>query len=62
MVSISNLLTLGIIGLGIASFYKLGGASGIGSRLGGGLSTLVDSFQSSLNLGNLFPTAAAACA
>jgi hypothetical protein len=60
MVSISNALSLALIGGGILAFYKLGGASGIGSRLGGGLSTLVDSFSSSLNLNSIFPKAAAA--
>jgi hypothetical protein len=55
MVSLSNWATLALIGGGILAFYKLGGASGIGSRLGGGFSTLFDSFSSTLN----FPTATA---
>jgi hypothetical protein len=48
MVSISNLLTLAAVGTAILGFYKLGGASGIGSRLGGGVSGLFDSFTNSL--------------
>ena len=44
MVSISNALTLALIGGGILAFYKLGGAGGIGSRIGGGFSNLFDSF------------------
>ena len=60
MVSISNALTLALIGGGILAFYKLGGASGIGSRIGGGFSTLFDSFSSSLNLSSIFPKAEAA--
>ena len=48
MVSISNLLTLGLIGGGILAFYKLGGAGGIGSKIGGGFSSLFDSFTSSI--------------
>tara|TARA_R110002051_G_scaffold263902_1_gene323781 strand:- start:7 stop:666 length:660 start_codon:yes stop_codon:yes gene_type:complete len=58
MVSISNVLSLALIGGGILAFYKLGGAGGIGSRIGGGFSTLVDSFTSSLNLNSLLPSAA----
>ena len=49
MVSISTLETLGIIGAAVLGFYKLGGASGIGSKLGGGISSLFDSFGSSLS-------------
>ena len=49
MVSISNALTLALIGGGILAFIKLGGASGIGSRLGGGFSDLFNSFTSSLS-------------
>jgi hypothetical protein len=48
MVSISNWLTLGLIGGGILAFYKLGGAGGIGSKIGGGFSSLFDSFTSSI--------------
>ena len=48
MVSISNLLTLAAVGTAILGFYKLGGASGIGSRLGGGVSGLFDSFTNSI--------------
>jgi hypothetical protein len=50
MVSLSNWATLALIGGGILAFYKLGGASGIGSRIGGGFSNLFDSFTSALNL------------
>jgi len=60
MVSISNALTLALIGGGILAFYKLGGAGGIGSRIGGGFSTLFDSFSSSLNLSSIFPKVEAA--
>jgi hypothetical protein len=49
MVSISNLLTLGLIGGGILAFYKLGGASGIGSRIGGGFSSLFESFAKGIS-------------
>lgn len=49
MVSFSTGITLGLIGVALLGFYKLGGASGIGSRLGGGFSSLFDSFGSSLN-------------
>ena len=49
MVSLSNLLTLGLIGGGILAFYRLGGAGGIGSRIGGGFTTLFDSFTNALN-------------
>jgi len=49
MVSLSNLFTLGLVGVGILSFIKLGGASGIGSRIGGGFSDFIggitDSFK-----------------
>ena len=60
MVSISNWATLALIGGGILAFYKLGGAGGIGSRIGGGFSNLFDSFSSSLNLNSLLPNASAA--
>ena len=49
MVSLSTGLTLGLIGAAILGFYKLGGASGIGSKLGGGFSDLFDSFGSALS-------------
>ena len=39
MVSLNTALTLGVIGAAIAAFYGLGGASGIGSRIGSGLSS-----------------------
>jgi len=49
MVSIKNLITLGLIGGGILAFYRLGGASGIGSRIGGGFGSLFDGFTGALN-------------
>ena len=49
MVSIKSLITLGLIGGGILAFYRLGGASGIGSRIGGGFGGLFDGFTSGLN-------------
>lgn len=48
MVSLNTVLTLGVIGAAIAAFYGLGGASGIGSRIGSGLSSFGQAFQSSL--------------
>ena len=48
MVSLNTALTLGVIGAAIAAFYGLGGASGIGSRIGSGLSSFGQSLQSSL--------------
>ena len=48
MVSLNTVLTLGVIGAAIAAFYGLGGASGIGSRIGSGLSSFGQSLQSSL--------------
>ena len=48
MVSISNLLTLGLIAGGALAFIKLGGASGIGSRVGGGFNDLFSSFTGGL--------------
>tara|TARA_R110002020_G_scaffold116474_2_gene266923 strand:- start:283 stop:897 length:615 start_codon:yes stop_codon:yes gene_type:complete len=49
MVSIKSLITLGLIGGGILAFYRLGGASGIGSRIGGGFGSLFDGFTGGLN-------------
>lgn len=48
MVSLNTALTLGVIGAAIVAFYGLGGASGIGSRIGSGLSSFGQSLQSSL--------------
>ena len=49
MVSIKTGLTLGLIGAGLLAFYKLGGATGVGSRIGAGFSgfgqSLADSFK-----------------
>ena len=36
MVSLKTLFTLGIIGAGLLAFTSLGGAGGIGQRIGGG--------------------------
>jgi len=49
MVSIKSLITLGLIGGGILAFYRLGGSSGIGSRIGGGFGSLFDGFTNALN-------------
>lgn len=52
MVSLKNLTTLAILIGGAAAFVGLGGASGIGSRIGGGFSSfgtaLIDSFTNNL--------------
>ena len=48
MVSISNLLTLGLIGAGVFAFYKLGGASGIGQKIGGGFNDFIGGITSSV--------------
>jgi hypothetical protein len=49
MVSIKTGLTLGLLGAGALAFYALGGAKGIGSRIGGGFTgfgqSLADSFK-----------------
>ena len=49
MVSIKTGLTLGLIGAGLLAFYKLGGATGLGSRIGAGFSgfgqSLADAFK-----------------
>jgi hypothetical protein len=49
MVSIKSGLTLGLIGAGALAFYALGGAKGIGSRIGGGFTgfgqSLADAFK-----------------
>ena len=49
MVSIKTGLTLGLIGAGAFAFYALGGAKGIGSRIGGGFTgfgqSLADAFK-----------------
>ena len=43
MVRASTLLTLGLIGVGLLAFSSLGGASGIGQRIGGGFKAFSDS-------------------
>ena len=48
MVSISNWLTLGLIGAGVLAFYKLGGASGIGRKIGGGFNDFIGGITSSV--------------
>jgi|TARA_R100001530_G_scaffold134050_1_gene108288 hypothetical protein len=49
LVSIKTGLTLGLIGAGLLAFYKLGGATGLGSRIGAGFSgfgqSLADAFK-----------------
>ena len=56
MVSISNLLTLGLIGAGVFAFYKLGGASGIGQKIGGGFNDFIGGITSSVgNFGSVTP-------
>jgi len=50
MVSASNLLTLGVIFGGVALFFGLGGAQGIGSKLGGGFASLGSSFLTGLGI------------
>jgi len=54
MVSLNNLLTLGLIGGAIAAFYGLGGASGIGVRIGQGFRGLGEGFTAGIS--SLIPT------
>ena len=42
MVRASTLLTLGLIGAGLLAFTSLGGAGGIGQRIGGGFKSFTD--------------------
>lgn len=42
MVSLNTLFTLGVIGAGLLAFTSLGGAGGIGQRIGGGYKSFVD--------------------
>ena len=42
MVSLNTLFTLGIIGAGLLAFTSLGGAGGIGQRIGGGFKAFQD--------------------
>ena len=60
MVSLNTILAIGGIGAAIIIFQSLGGASGIGSRIGGGFATFGSSLSNSLNplskLSNPFTT------
>ena len=64
MVSIKNLVTIGGLLAGAAAFISLGGASGIGSRIGGAFGSfgnnLIEGFQGSLGgiTGGAFKTGA----
>jgi|TARA_R110000824_G_scaffold338369_1_gene524844 hypothetical protein len=53
MVSLNTLFTLGIIGAGLLAFTSLGGAGGIGQRIGGGFKAfqdnLIGGFTGALN-------------
>lgn len=49
MVSLKTLLTLGLIGGGIIAFFSLGGAKGIGQKIGGGFSQFFQSTIDSFN-------------
>jgi len=49
MVSLNTILAIGGIGAAIIIFQSLGGASGIGSRIGGGFATFGSSLSNSLN-------------
>jgi len=54
MVSLNTILAIGGIGAAYILFQSLGGASGIGSRIGGGFATFGTSLTSALNpLSNL---------
>jgi len=64
MVRIGTILTLGLIGLAAATFIGLGGASGIGARIGGGFRAFGESIVGEIgkfnvpeiNLGQPAPT------
>ena len=53
MVSLNTLFTLGILGAGLLAFTSLGGAGGIGQRIGGGFKAfqdnLIGGFTGALN-------------
>ena len=49
MVSLNTILAIGGIGAAYILFQSLGGASGIGSRIGGGFATFGSSLTSALN-------------
>jgi len=53
MVSARTFLTIGVILAGVALFFGLGGAQGIGARIGGGFKGFGESFVSGLG-GGLF--------
>jgi len=48
MVRLGTLLTLGFLGIAVAGFIGLGGASGLGQRIGSGLSSGFTNFFTSL--------------
>jgi len=54
MVSLKTFATLGVILAGVALFFGLGGASGIGQRIGGSFSAFGSSFLGGLGLQNAF--------
>jgi len=49
MVRLGTLLTLGFLGIAVAGFIGLGGASGLGQRIGGGLSSGFSNFFGSFS-------------
>ena len=59
MVSLNTLFTLGILGAGFLAFTSLGGAGGIGQRIGGGFKAFQDNLLSGFT-GALNPFGAAA--
>ena len=59
MVSLNTLFTLGVIGAGLLAFTSLGGAAGIGQRIGGGFKAFQDNLISGFT-GALNPFGAAA--
>jgi len=55
MVSARTFLTIGVILAGVALFFGLGGAQGIGARLGGGFSAFGSAFRTGFgDFGGLF--------
>ena len=59
MVSLNTLFTLGILGAGLLAFTSLGGAGGIGQRIGGGFKAFQDNLLGGFT-GALNPFGAAA--
>ena len=49
MVSLNTLFTIGVIGAGLLAFTSLGGAGGIGQRLGGSLGGGIRSFNENIS-------------